>query len=97
MSLRRPPPEAEDPDDELLAVPDELLDDPPEELLPEELVEYFVDELDSDSVRISVPNSVHASQTSSSAPSILTRFGLDVSVPHISHCTGSLPVMFSPE
>ncbi|PSQ59390.1 MAG: hypothetical protein BRD23_04525 [Halobacteriales archaeon SW_9_67_25] len=59
-------------------------------------VEYFVDvdEVVSSCVT-SVPKSVHSSQTSSSAPSILTRFGLAVSVPHISHWTDSLPVMFS--
>jgi len=87
MSLRRPPPEPEEPAELLVELLEALeLEDPlDEELL--ELVEYFVDELDSDSVRISVPKSVHASQTSSSAPSILTRFGFDVSVPHISHWT----------
>ena len=80
----------------LLPVP-ALAEPPEEELLePEEPVEYFVEVVDSDSVWTSVPNSVHASQTSSSAPSILTRFGSDVSVPHISHWTDSLPVMFSP-
>jgi hypothetical protein len=61
------------------------LEDPPEE--PELSVEYFVVVLELDSVRISVPKSVHSSQTSSSAPSILTRFGLETSEPHISHCT----------
>jgi hypothetical protein len=65
---------------------DELLDDELEELLPlDELVEYFVELLEVSCVFTSVPKSVHSSQTSSSAPSILTRFGLAVSFPHISH------------
>jgi hypothetical protein len=61
---------------------------PPEEELsdPDDPVEYFVEvELELSSVLTSVPKSVQLSQTSSSAPSILTRFGLEVSVPHISH------------
>jgi len=65
------PVEDDDPDPEL---PDE--DDP---------VEYFVDVLDESACVTSVPNSVHSSQTSSSAPSIFTRLGDPVSVPHISH------------
>ncbi|EMA12994.1 hypothetical protein C436_11293 [Haloarcula marismortui ATCC 33800] len=51
----------------------------------EDDVEYFVDVDDVSSVLTSVPKSVHSSQTSSSAPSILTRFGDETSVPHISH------------
>jgi hypothetical protein len=59
-----------------------------EPLAPDELlVEYFVDVLEDSSVSISVPNSVQLSQTSSSAPSTLMRFGFVVSVPHISHWT----------
>ena len=46
-----------------------------------------VEELDEDPVSTSVPKSVHSSQTFNSAPSILTRFGFAVSVPHISHWT----------
>jgi hypothetical protein len=78
MSWLRPPPE-EDP----LEPVDVEVDDPldPDELL----VEYFVDVLEDCPVSISVPKSVHSSHTSSSAPSILTRFGFAVSVPHISH------------
>jgi hypothetical protein len=78
MSRRRPP----------LA---ELLvdvDPPPDWELPEpdNPVEYFVEvEPELSSVLTSVPKSVQLSQTLSSAPSILTRFGLAVSVPHISH------------
>ena len=79
MSERRwdPPDELDDPlDDE----DDE--DDPDEELDP---VEYFVDVPEELCCFTSVPNSVHSSQTSSSAPSIFTVFGEAVSVPHISH------------
>jgi len=77
MSRRRPPP-----DEELVL----LLELPPDEDDPELPVEYFVEaELELSSVLTSVPKSVQLSQTSSSAPSILTRFGLEVSVPHISH------------
>jgi hypothetical protein len=78
MSRRRPPVDVDDPEDRF----------PPEELEEELelLVEYFVDVLaELSSVFTSVPKSVQASQTSSSAPSTFTRFGLDVSVPHISH------------
>jgi len=76
MSRRRPPPEELDEDD----VDDE------DELDPLEEVEYFVDVDDEESsVLSSVPKSVHSSQTSSSAPSILTRLGEETSVPHISH------------
>jgi hypothetical protein len=57
-----------------------------EDELEDDEVEYFVDvDDDPSSVFTSVPKSVHSSQTSSSAPSILTRFGFAVSVPHISH------------
>jgi len=77
MSRRRPPPEEDDPDEELLD--DEELDDPLED------VEYFVDVDEVSSVLTSVPKSVHSSQTSSSAPSILTRLGDETSLPHISH------------
>jgi hypothetical protein len=48
-------------------------------------VEYFVDVLPESACVTSVPKSVHSSHTSSSAPSIFTRFGEFVSVPHISH------------
>jgi hypothetical protein len=63
------------------------VDDPPEELddEPDEDVEYFVEADDEDSCLTSVPKSVHSSQTSSSAPSTLTRLGELVSLPHISH------------
>lgn len=68
---------------------DELDDDedPPalEDDEDDESVEYFVDVLDESAPVTSVPNSVHSSHTSSSAPSIFTRFGELVSVPHISH------------
>jgi hypothetical protein len=79
---REPPEELEElePPVELLVLP---LEDCPLELL----VEYLVDVLDVSWVVTSVPNSVHSSQTSSSAPSIFTRFGEAVSVPHISHWT----------
>jgi len=89
MSERLSPPDDELDDDPALAVdPDDELDDDP--------VEYFVEVVEV-SVRVtSVPNSVHSSQTSSSAPSIFTRLGEAISVPHISHWTDSLPVMFSP-
>jgi hypothetical protein len=83
MSRRLPPELLDDPPDPLLVL-DEDDPDEPEELL----VEYFVDVLDAASwVRTSVPNSVQSSHTSSSAPSIFTRFGSPTSVPHISHCT----------
>jgi hypothetical protein len=63
------------------------LDEEEEELeeLDEDPVEYFVDVLEESACVTSVPKSVHSSQTSSSAPSIFTRFGEFVSVPHISH------------
>jgi len=78
MSRRRPPLELDDEDDE----PPE----PPEPLDALDDVEYFVDvDEEVSSVLSSVPKSVHSSQTSSSAPSILTRFGAETSVPHISH------------
>jgi hypothetical protein len=64
----------------LLELP-ELPELPDEELL----VEYFVDVEELSSVVTSVPKSVHSSQTSSSAPSIFTRFGEATSFPHISH------------
>jgi hypothetical protein len=77
MSRRRPPPLEELDEDEL----DE--DDP---LDPLDEVEYFVEVDDEEScVLSSVPKSVHSSQTSSSAPSILTRLGDETSLPHISH------------
>jgi hypothetical protein len=79
ISRRRPPPEEELPEDVEPLPGDEPLE-------PEDPVEYFVEvELELSSVLTSVPKSVQLSQTSSSAPSILTRFGLEVSVPHISH------------
>jgi hypothetical protein len=79
MSERRwdPPEEL---DDELDAVEE---DDPDEDEL--DPVEYFVDAPEELCCFTSVPNSVHSSQTSSSAPSIFTVFGEFVSVPHISH------------
>jgi hypothetical protein len=80
----RPPP----PPPELVVEAPVLVAPAPVELLSsEELVEYFVEELDDEPVSISVPKSVHSSQTFNFAPSILTRFGDDVSVPHISHWT----------
>jgi len=75
--LRDPPEEL---DDELDA---EDEDEPDEDEL--ESVEYFVDAPEELCCFTSVPNSVHSSQTSSSAPSIFTVFGEFVSVPHISH------------
>jgi hypothetical protein len=81
MSRRRPPPEPPEEPPDPLAVLDE---DP--DVSDELLVEYLVDVLDEESwVRTSVPNSVQSSHTSSSAPSIFTRFGLPTSFPHISH------------
>jgi hypothetical protein len=78
MSERLP-----DPPDEL---EDAALDDEDEELDDEpDPVEYFVDPPEELCCFTSVPNSVHSSQTSSSAPSIFTVFGELVSVPHISH------------
>jgi hypothetical protein len=82
MSRRRPPPL--DPPEPLVVL-DDVPDDPLDELEPLELVEYFVLVVELSWVVTSVPNSVHSSQTSSSAPSILTVFGEAVSVPHISH------------
>ncbi len=76
MSRRREEP----PDDELDGEEEE--DDP---LDPLDDVEYFVDADDDSWVFTSVPKSVHSSQTSSSAPSILTRLGDETSFPHISH------------
>lgn len=75
---------------------DRRCDDPPEldeldaldeleELEELDPVEYFVEVLEESACVTSVPKSVHSSQTSSSAPSIFTRFGEFVSVPHISH------------
>jgi len=76
MSRRRPPPPELD--------EDELDEDDP--LDPLDDVEYFVDvDEEESSVFSSVPKSVHSSQTSSSAPSILTRLGEETSLPHISH------------
>ncbi|ADJ14868.1 hypothetical protein C497_05822 [Halalkalicoccus jeotgali B3] len=68
--------------------------DPPEVVDSEELdserpdeedVEYFEELPEESWVWTSVPKSAQESQTSSSAPSILTVLGVDVSVPHISH------------
>jgi len=66
---------------------DEEEEDPLEELddEPDDDVEYFVEADDEDCCLTSVPKSVHSSQTSSSAPSTLTRLGELVSLPHISH------------
>jgi hypothetical protein len=79
MSERRreDPPELDAPED----------DDPPEDPDDEsdDEVEYFVEVDDEDCWVTSVPKSVHSSQTSSSAPSTLTRLGELVSLPHISH------------
>jgi hypothetical protein len=77
MSRRRweDPPELDEEDDPL----EELDDDPDDE------VEYFVEADEEDCCLTSVPKSVHSSQTSSSAPSTLTRLGELVSLPHISH------------
>jgi|GEM_PF-1876092 len=72
------PPEALD--DDALDEDEDVLDE--DELDP---VEYFVDAPEELCCFTSVPNSVHSSQTSSSAPSIFTVFGEFVSVPHISH------------
>jgi len=71
-----------DPSDELDDPLEDDEDDPDDELDP---VEYFVDVPAELCCFTSVPNSVHSSQTSSSAPSIFTVFGEFVSVPHISH------------
>jgi hypothetical protein len=60
---------------------DEDDDDVPED----ELVEYFVDPDEDDSVRTSVPKSLHSSQRSSLAPSTLTVVSDDLEAPHISH------------
>jgi hypothetical protein len=79
-----PAPEPDEPEDE------DVEDD-------EEDVEYFVDVEEDSWVWTSVPKSAQSPQTSSSAPSILTVFGDPVSVPHISHWTGVLSVIFSPE
>jgi hypothetical protein len=78
MSFRRLVPVPPDPD-----VDEEDAD--PLESDESDDVEYFVDVLELVSCLTSVPKSVHSSQTSSSAPSIFTRFGELVSVPHISH------------
>jgi hypothetical protein len=70
-----PPAELDDEDDE----------DPLDELEELDDVEYFVDAPEEVCCLTSVPKSVHSSQTSSSAPSTLTRLGELVSLPHISH------------
>jgi hypothetical protein len=75
MSRRRRPPEDPPLDED---VP------PPEDELDED-VEYFVLVVLEDSVLTSVPKSAQSSQTSISAPSILTVFGDETSLPHISH------------
>jgi hypothetical protein len=85
MSRRRPPPPLDPPAPPVALEPDDPPDDPLEELDEPELVEYLVLVVELSWVVTSVPNSVHSSQTSSSAPSILTVFGAAVSVPHISH------------
>jgi len=89
MSDRR----RDSPDDPELWDPDRDPDDDPSD---DEDVEYFVEVALVSWVSTSVPNSAHWSQTCNSAPSTLTVFGVDVSVPHISHWTDPLPVMFSP-
>mgnify|MGYP000179837484 CR=1 FL=1 len=80
MSERRWDPPEELDEDEL---DDAEEDDPDEDEL--DPVEYLVDAPEELCCFTSVPNSVHSSQTSSSAPSIFTVFGEFVSVPHISH------------
>jgi hypothetical protein len=96
MSERLPPPDEPD-EPALVPVPVPVPDPDDEELdEPDELVEYFVDVLELSACVTSVPKSVHSSQTSSSAPSIFTRFGEATSFPHISHWTDPLSVMFSP-
>jgi type IV secretory pathway VirB10-like protein len=100
MSLRPPPPPPPpaDPDPPVVAEePEPEPEDPDDEDDEDDDVEYFVDVEAVSWVRTSVPKSAQSPQTSSSAPSILTVFGDPVSVPHISHWTGPLPVMFSPE
>jgi hypothetical protein len=79
MSRRRCDP-PEDPPAE-----DEAEDDEEAESDPDPEVEYFVDVEELDSVRTSVPNPLQSSQTSISAPSILTVVREDCSEPHISH------------
>jgi hypothetical protein len=61
---------------------DEELDDDESE---SDDVEYFVEVVELDSSRTSVPKSAHSSQTCNSAPSTFTVFGEGVSAPHISH------------
>jgi hypothetical protein len=75
MSRRRPP------DEDELDEEEEEDEDVPDE----DEVEYLVEELDDDSVRTSVPKSLHSSQRSSSAPSTLTVVSDDFEAPHISH------------
>jgi hypothetical protein len=77
MSRRR---RFDDPPDE-----DEDDDDDDEDVPEDELVEYFVDPDEDDSVRTSVPKSLHSSQRSSLAPSTLTVVSDDLEAPHISH------------
>lgn len=65
---------------------DEDEDEEPADADPDPLpVEYFVDVLEADSVRTSVPKSAHSSQTSISAPSMRTVVKDGTSLPHISH------------
>jgi hypothetical protein len=75
MSRRRrfDEPSDEDEDDEEEAFPDD------------EEVEYLLDAEEDDSVRTSVPKSLHSSQRSSLAPSTLTVVSDDLEAPHISH------------
>jgi hypothetical protein len=77
MSRRRRVDEEDDEDDEE--------DDDEDDFPDEEDVEYLLVELDDDSVRTSVPKSLHSSQSSSSAPSTLTVVSDDLEAPHISH------------
>jgi len=95
MSVRRPPPPPPPPAELPPAL--ERPPPPPDEPDPLAPVEYFVEVDEESAVCTSVPKSVHSSQTSSSAPSISTVFGLAVSAPHISHCTDALGVMISPK
>ncbi len=61
---------------------DEELDEEDDE---DDEVEYFVDVLDVDSVRTSVPKPLQFSQSSSSAPSTFVVVSDPFSAPHISH------------
>jgi len=83
MSLRRWVEEPPDPPELVVVVDPPLLPDEPEELLLD--VEYLLDPVDEGSVFTSVPNSLHSSQSSNSAPSTFVVVSDDCSAPHISH------------